>query len=384
MPDPSSVGTPLVAETIDDPAKLDALRDEWDALAVAAARPYCSPAWMLAWWRHARPSGARLQVVTVHDDERLVGIAPLWQGSKPFAGPFHRLLAGGLSAPVGPLAVPGREAEVAAAIASALAGGSGGAAARVLRLDGQQGTPVWPTRLADAWPAARPWIHSALPIASPTVQIEQLDYERWLAGKTQNFRQQARRFRRRLEKDGARFVAADLGRIDEFLQAFVALHGARWSERGGSNALVDGLVPMLSDAARELLPLGRFRAFGLEVDGAFVSVQLFVAAGGEVSYWNGGFDERWERSKPALQTLLFAVGDAMERGDSRIDLGPGAQDYKLRLADGEDVVDTVTLVPRGPAYPSSRLRLAPYQARWGLSRRLTPEAKRRLRRLARR
>lgn len=382
MSDSSSGGGLLVTETIDDAARLDVLRDEWDALAIAAARPYCSPAWMLSWWRHARPAGARLRIVTVHDDRRLVGIAPLWQESKPFAGPAHRLLAGGLSAPVGPLAVPGRELEVAAAIALALTGGD--AAPRVLRLDGQQGAPVWPTVLADAWPGARPWTHSALPVASPTVQIANLGYEQWLADKTQNFRQQARRFRRRLEKEGARFVAADLGRIDEFLRAFVALHGARWSERGGSNALIDGLAPMLSDVARELLPLGRFRAFGLEVDGALVSVQLFVAAGGEVSYWNGGFDERWERSKPALQTLLFAIGDAMERGDRRIDLGPGAQDYKLRLADREDVVDTVTLVPRGPAYPLSRLRLAPYQARWALSRRLPPEAKRRLRRLARR
>lgn len=82
--------------------------------------------------------------------------------------------------------------------------------------------------------------------------------------------------------------------------------------------------------------------------------------------------------------MLFAVGDAMERGDRRMDLGPGAQDYKLRLADDEDVVDPVTLVPRGLAYPLNRLRLAPYQARWGLSKRLSPDANRRLRRLLRR
>lgn len=372
----------LAAKVVVDESALAPLREEWDALAVAAARPYCSPAWMLSWCRHARPGGAELRVVAVTEDGRLVGILPLWLASDRLRGPRYRMIAGGLAAPVGPLAAAGREREVAAAVATALSEAE--PPARVIRLEGQQGTPNWPSMLADSWPGRRPWVHSAMPTSSPTVHLEGLNYEQWLKGKTQNFRQQARRFRRRLESDGARFAVAGPEDIDRALAAFLALHGERWSARGGSNALVEGIGPMLADVARELAPAGRFRAVTIEAGGSLISVQLFVAAGGEVSYWNGGFDEGWQGHKPALQTLLFALGDAMERGERRMDLGAGAQDYKLRLADDEDVVDTATLVPRGPAYPLSRLRLARHQARWGVSRRLTPDAKRRLRRLLRR
>jgi CelD/BcsL family acetyltransferase involved in cellulose biosynthesis len=373
---------PLDAQIVDEPSGLESLRDEWDRLAVAAGRPYCSPHWMLAWWRHARPPTARLHSVAVREDGRLIGMAPLWAPNDRRDPTGHRVLAGGLSAPVGPLAERGREPEVAAAIAATLAGADGGAG--VLRLEGQRGAPDWPAVLADAWPGRRPWTHSALPVASPTVELKGSDYGEWLGTKTSNFRQQARRFRRRLEQEGARFVVTDPQDAEATIASFVRLHEARWEGRGGSNALIAGIAPMLVDASRRLAPLGRFRAFAIEVDGEPISVHLFVAAGGELSYWNGGFDERWERHKPSFQTLLFAIADAMERGDRRLDLGPGAQDYKRRLADGEDVVDTVTLVPRGRAYPLRRLRLLPYQARWGLSRRLTPDAKRRLRGLLRR
>jgi CelD/BcsL family acetyltransferase involved in cellulose biosynthesis len=373
---------PVTAEIVDDATDLEPLRERWDALAVAAGRPYCAPAWALAWWHNARPDGAALRVVAVRDDGEPIGIAPLWADPGALGGARYRLLAGGLSAPVGPLAVAGREPEVAAAVAGALAAAHPRPAA--IAFEGQRAGPDWIAELAAGWPGRRPWRHATPAVVSPTVDLSPADYDAWLATKTSNFRQQARRFRRRLDKEGATFRVAEAGEVDRAVGAFVDLHGARWSERGGSNALVDGLAPMLLEVAGELAPLGRFRAVTIEIGGAVVSAQLFVAAGGEVSYWNGGFDERWERHKPAQQTLLFAIADAIERGDRRIDLGPGAQDYKRRLADGEDAVDTVTVVPRGAAYPLDRARLAPYQARWAVSRRLTPDVKRRLRGLLRR
>jgi CelD/BcsL family acetyltransferase involved in cellulose biosynthesis len=372
---------PVTAEILDDALDLEPLREQWDALAVAAGRPYCAPGWALAWWRHARPEGAVLRVVAVEEGDRLIGVAPLWADSSTFAGAHYRVLAGGLSAPVGPLTVLGREQEVAASVAGALAAVD--PRPRAIALEGQRGGPGV-AELTAAWPGRRSWRHATPAVISPTVDLAPADYEAWLATKTANFRQQARRFRRRLDKEGATFRVEEPGEIKRAVDAFVDLHGARWSERGGSNALVDGIAPMLLDAARELAPLGRFRAVTIEIEGAVVSAQLFVAAGGEVSYWNGGFDERWERLKPAQQTLLFAISDAIERGDRRIDLGPGAQDYKRRLADGEDAVDTTVVVPRGAWYPVDRVRLAPYQARWAVSRRLTPAAKRRLRGLLRR
>lgn len=77
----------LAAEILSGEPALASLRDEWDALAVGAGRPYCSPAWMLSWCRHARPDGTALAVVAATEEGRLVGIAPLWLASDPLRGP---------------------------------------------------------------------------------------------------------------------------------------------------------------------------------------------------------------------------------------------------------------------------------------------------------
>src|ERR1700742_2726519 len=99
-----------VATTIlDDRAAVEPHRAGWDALAVACARPYCAPDWMLSWWDHARPAGAELRVVVAVDDGELIAVAPLWRGS----GGRHEALTSTLSPPAGPLLAPGREVEAA-------------------------------------------------------------------------------------------------------------------------------------------------------------------------------------------------------------------------------------------------------------------------------
>ena len=61
-----------------------------------------------------------------------------------------------------------------------------------------------------------------------------------------------------------------------------------------------------------------------------------------------GFDERFAAEKPSMQALLAAIEEGFARHDRRMDLGGGGQDYKYRLADGED---TVGLPPAGRARP---------------------------------
>jgi hypothetical protein len=68
----------LRGELIEDLGVVAQIKDEWDDLAVARARPFCSPAWMLAWWRHAAPAGAFLRIAVVREKGELVGIAPFF------------------------------------------------------------------------------------------------------------------------------------------------------------------------------------------------------------------------------------------------------------------------------------------------------------------
>ena len=82
--------------------------------------------------------------------------------------------------------------------------------------------------------------------------------------------------------------------------------------------------------------------------------------------------------KPSMQTLLAAVEEGFARQDIRVDLGGGGQDYKYRLADGEDLLDSRQLALPGRGYPITRLQMAPRQARRAIARHLPESTRARL------
>jgi CelD/BcsL family acetyltransferase involved in cellulose biosynthesis len=372
----------LLATIIDDEAGLEELRGAWDDLAVRAASPFSAPAWAIGWWRHARPRRATLRTVAVNDEDgALVGVAPLYACGRGPGAPYE-VMAARLSPPASLLIEPDREPEVCAAMADALRSArprTGG----VRFWDQVPASPI-ATELVGGDGKRDGWVHVATTAPLPFISIEGLGFEEWIGTLSSKFRQETRRLRRRIDDAEASFELIGIDRVGEAMEAFATLHGSRWEERGGSNALVSGLNAMIAEAAAELMPQGRLRIFTIEAEGRIVAVNLLLAAGGEVCGWNSGFDEDWSRYSPSTLLTLHAVADATERGDRRINLGPGRMGYKTRLADGEEVVAITTVVSRSAAYPLSRLRFAPQQLRSGVSRRLSPEAKRRLARVARR
>jgi CelD/BcsL family acetyltransferase involved in cellulose biosynthesis len=370
----------LVAELVDDPARLQATRAAWDALAVDLGRPYCAPAWLLAWWEHARPSGALLRTVLVRDGGELVAVAPFYADRRLARPVYYRLLASDISHRVAPLIRRGDEGPATEAIAGALAAARPRPA--VIRFESVESQSRWPERFVDGWPgAARPWAVREWRGPAPTVGLEGQNFDRWMQAKSRNFRSQAGRMRRHLEAKGARFrLAATPDQAQRALEALAELHYARWEARGGSMALDPGVERMLGQAASELLAEGRFRLFSIEAGGATISAHLFVAAGGQVAYWNGGFDAAFAGDQPSMRVLVEAIEDAMGRSDRSLDLGGGSEEYKRRLADGEDLLETCLVVPRGPGYRFTRAQLAPRRLRRHIGSKLPDRLGARLRR----
>lgn len=360
---------------IESEADLARLEPAWDELAGAAARPFCAPAWMLAWWRHARPAGARLRVIAVEEGDRLIGIAPFFARRAGLTTSYE-VLSDRLSPPVGPLAAPGRGADVATAIGAALArrGGPG-----YLRLWDRYGAGETTRRLAETWPGRAPWVHTAIGMPTPVIDFDGKDPEAWLQSLAPKVRQEARRRRRRLAEAGAEFDDVAVGDRGPALDALLALHEARWRDRGGSRALVPGLRAMLDEAAERMLPDGRMRLFTITVDGRIVAATTVLAAGEEAVGWLGGFDPEWGRQGVSMSLIVHAIEDAIRAGKTTFDLGPGAMDYKRRLAGFEREISGLTMVPHGPSYALARATLAPHQARWELTARLSPETKAKLR-----
>jgi CelD/BcsL family acetyltransferase involved in cellulose biosynthesis len=333
----------LTADLLDDPAALAPHRAAWDTLALAARRPYCAPAWMLAWWQEVAPPGALLRVVVVREGAEVVGVGPFWAGAEDGR---YGLLAERNASPLEPLAREELLPRVAAACSEAIAAADPAPREIVFR-NTPAGSP-WPRLLLDSWPAAAPGaLRRARPTPVPKVTLGQAGFDEWLGGRSRNFRQQVRRTRRRLAELGASFRIAGLDDLDTDLSSLARLHHARWSRRGGSRALDERVERLLGRAGRELIPAGRFRLWSLDVDGATISSHLFVAGDGGQAYWLGGFDDAWAAERPAIQVLVRAVEDGIARGERWLELGPGGQPYKYRLADSEDVVESVTFRPAG-------------------------------------
>lgn len=369
------------AEILSELAAAEGIAADWDRLAVAAGRAYSAPAWGLAWWRHAAPEGGALRVVAVRDGGELIGVAPLWATGNEAAVSRYEFLAARLSAPTGPLSAAGREREVATALTAGLAEAE--PRPRELALEGNE-SEGWTGLLRESWPDRGAWSFVRLSRPLPTILVDGLAYEAWLGRKSAKFRQRARRGRRRLEEQGGLFHAVARSDFAEGLDIFERLHAARWQERGGSDALIPGIRPMMEELAGTWLDAGRLRIFTLEVEGEPAAAWFLVAAGGAVDAWNTGFDDRFSRLSPAFQLMLHVIEDAGERGEETICLGGGGAEYKLRLADRVDTLSRDLLVPRNARYPLARLRLAPAQARRAAAERLSDQAKARIRSFGRR
>ncbi|HEX7292188.1 MAG TPA: GNAT family N-acetyltransferase [Conexibacter sp.] len=376
----------LDAEIVVERERLDALAPDWHALAAACGEPLSAPAWMVTFARELGGAHETPRVVAVRDGERLVGLAPLCVDlERPRRAAGYRLMAGDMPRAT-PLALPGREWEVAGAVAGALAAADPRPDSLAL-----ESIPVacgWPLALAEQWPTrVRPLMRRYFTMSSPTASLDHASFDAWLAAKSSNFRGQMRRMRRKFAQAGGSGRFATRATLHEDWAAMVRLHADRWEGRGASSIVAGGerLAAAYEAVGHRLLDEGGFRLRVLELDGEPISAQLFAAIGGEVIYLNGGWDERHAQFKPAMLGILDAIEDAIARGDRRMDLGPGAQPYKLRFADGDEPLAWSVLVPPGRSMPRVLAQTLPRttwrELRTAAKRALPPERVERLRAL---
>ncbi len=337
-------------EVIADVGRLLDVRDEWDALVVAAGTPMAAPAWTIPWLRHAAPAGARAHVIAVREEERLVGLAPLLVRRDSGACAYETLGERFLWR-VAPLAAPGRAWDVAQASWNALLALR--PAPDIVRM--RSASPgewfAWWHVAHLAEPGTRaPLIRHGDLGACPYLSLDG-DFESWFASRSANFRSEMRRARRRFAEAGGSVRASSHATVAADLETYVRLHMARW-EGGRTSGLAEfgeALRPLLGEMA-QALPPERLRLYVAELDGEPIGAQLFTGAGRVSSFHNSGWDPRHSRLKPGLVGMLHAVEQAFSEGFERLDFGPGDYAYKLRFSSGDEPVLRTTFF-----LPSARL-----------------------------
>ncbi len=374
---------PLHTEVIERLERLVQLEQPWRELAHTCSCPAALPGWQLAWWRHVAPEGSLLRVVAVFENEDLVGLAPFFVN--PGRRVDYRLLGAGTTHRISPLSVPGREREIAALVARTLAGSS--PRPDLVAFEGIDIASPWPQIFVESWPGRfRPWRYIASVLPAPVLELEG-GFEEWLAARSRSFRRQIAQTQRKIEEEqGSVELAREPTAVKLATKAFGDLHFRRWQKRGGSS-LETSVIALLEDAAANLVERDEMRLWVVELGGRPLCVSVFLAAGGETLSFNSGFDESRSDLRPGLLAMFAAIEDAFARGERRFDLGGGATSYKLRFTSQDAPICWTGIVPHTGRYRLTRMRLAPDQARWlitRIGRRLPSAWRRQIKRIARR
>ena len=348
---------------------LEAIRPAWRHLLDRSshAQPVSTPLWLLAWWREfGERDGRGLRAVTVEDDGDLIGLVPLSLRLAAHRGaiPVRRLELLGTgeveadeigSDYVGGLAVAGREAEVAQAVAVAIAGGTLGSWDE-LRMPGMSGED-----------ALVPALHRGLVacgIAADVAASGQCmfiplppTWEGYLAALDGTRRYAVTRTMRELDKWAGpggwtlrrAVTEADLG---EGRAVLVDLHARRWRAAGREGVFAS---PRFSRFHDEVIP-GLHRG----EDGASLDLSWLVVQGRPIAaaysvryrdrvqfYQSGRRTDVPKAFSPGIAMHALAIRQAIDDGLREYDFLAGASRYKRQLSLAERPIVTLRAVATG-------------------------------------
>jgi CelD/BcsL family acetyltransferase involved in cellulose biosynthesis len=330
---------------------IDALYDEWAALAETCANVFATPEWTSCWCRHFLRERTLELLAFRSRGGRLVAVLPLCVvRTRPVR--IVRIAGYGPGEDLGPVCAPADHVRVARALPDALER----IGAQLLLAEQVSREPGW-----SALTGARVLRSEG----SPVVRFDGSTWEQFLRSRSRGLRKELRRQQARLEREHAlRYRLAD--GLDRDLDELFALHAARW--RDGSRFLGDAAFHR--DFAAVARGRGWLRLWFLEADGHAVSASLgFRYAGVEFDY-QGGRDPSWSKSSVGLLLVARAIRGALEDGLREYRFLRGDEPYKYRFADGDRGLETFAMArgPRGAAAAAAGAavsgRLAPVARRW--------------------
>ena len=309
-------------EWVDDLAEVPG---DWGSLAEAAGNVFGTPEWLTLWWRHFG-DGRPLRVYVVRERGRVAALLPLYLW-RPRAPRTLRFLGHGPSDVMGPICAPSDRAHAAAGLERVLGEGRW----HVLLAERLASTEVLPDDLR---------AHELRREPSPVLPFEGMSWDDFLASKSSNFRQQARRRERKLaEEHELRFrLSDDPERLDADIEVLFRLHAERWGE--GSDALRERRAAFHREFARLALERGWLRLWVLELDGRPAAAWYGLRFAGRELYYQAGRDPAFERQAVGFVLLVHTVREAMNDGMREYDFLRGGEGYKDRFTDDETVVRT--------------------------------------------
>jgi CelD/BcsL family acetyltransferase involved in cellulose biosynthesis len=319
--------------------------DRWRELALTTGNAFLLPEWFAAWRRvYGDDAGEPAIAADTGPDGSLRGLMPFVR-----TGRRLRFAGASLGDRFGPVAGTADEERVAAAAAGALEKRD------YLVLDHVDRGASWPGAIEAEAGLRRVTGRSDV---LPSIALDGLDWEGFLAGRSRNFRSQIRSKERRLARDHElTYRRTERSEdLDRDLDAFFALHDARWTDRGGSSISTERARLFHREFAAALLELGWLRLWFLELDGEAVAVWYGWNVGGRYAYYLAGLEPDRQQLSVGFVLLAHTVREAIAEGAREYDLLRGSEAYKDRFATERREVETVVLAPaRSRALTAARM-----------------------------
>jgi CelD/BcsL family acetyltransferase involved in cellulose biosynthesis len=322
---------------------------EWQRLAERAGHVFATREWLLPWCRHYG-NGHRQLTGLARAGGELVAIVPLYEWWSRGV-PVLRFVGHGPSDQLGPISAPLSEPAAATAVREAIA------ALPMRRFVLLAEHVAGDQRFGQAT-AARLLYREA----SPVLGFGRDSWDAFLRERGRNFRQQVRRFPRKLAELGrlSYRLASDPERLQQDLDTLFRLHRQRWDGADTPFLLAE---PFHREFAAEGLRRGWLRLWFLEIDGRPVAALYGFRFAGAESAYQSGRDPSLQQQPAGFVLLAHAVREALTDGMSEFRLLRGGAAYKQRFATRDPGLETFGL-PRGA---SAQLVLAAARAARGRS-----------------
>ena len=303
----------------------------WDALALRSRNLFGTHGWADCWWRHFGANAVPHVLADDAGDPQV--ILPLYRSGRLLRQ--VRFVGNGPADQLGPVCAPEDLHRAAPLLRSALDDGS--LAADVVLLQDMPVGEDWWAGLATTRVGTEP---------SPVLSFDGLaSWEDFLATKSKNFRGQASRKPRRLEKaHQVTYRLATAATLPADLDDLFRLHAARW--QGDSPMLEVRQRRFTEEFATVALEHGWLRLWLLDVDDEAVAALLGFRFADDEYYYQLGRDPGWDEESVGFVLLVHVVRDALESGMTEFRFLRGDEDYKHRFANRAGDIET-RAVPNG-------------------------------------
>jgi CelD/BcsL family acetyltransferase involved in cellulose biosynthesis len=339
------------------------LRERWTALHAGTrqASIFNTWEWLYHWWLNYG-KGTELKLVTVVDNGDVVAILPLHVRKRTiFRFIPVRMLTfigiGGDTSPdyLGPIMQGGREKELAAVLASYLAGCNDYSVLHLTDL------PVGHDFMDALGRTFRDKGRRVYQNISSRIAIVRLpeSWDAFLKGLSGSRRYNIQRPLKKIERDlDIKFhYVTGKDAVNRTIDDLVRLHQSRWADRDTNHAFSSPeYIAFHTSIIHECRERGWLRLYCLEAGGKVIGVRYCYRFRGEVLEFQSGFDPDYADYSPGRVITAYILKNAMEEGDTAYDFLKGEYGHKDVWANDYRETRSLTVYGNSPASRAARLR----------------------------